>query len=130
MRHELHLFRKGFYALIAIAVVAAVAGLIVDGTAAATSAAIGVGLVALNQAIAVASTAWSRTLDAKVFAVGFGVFVFRMAIMLGAFGSLSTVGWIHETMLAVSFCSALVASLAAECIAYVRGSYVPAWRTR
>ena len=33
-------------------------------------------------------------------------------------------------LLAVSFCVALVVSLAAECVSYVRGSYVPAWRTR
>jgi hypothetical protein len=89
-----------------------------------------VGLVALNQAIAVGSTAWSRTLGPRVFAVSFGVFFFRMIFMLGAFGMLATITWIHDTMLAVSFCVALVASLAAECVSYVRGSYVPAWRAR
>jgi hypothetical protein len=109
---------------------AAAIGLLVGGGTAATSAAIGVGLVALNHAIAVASTAWSPTLGPRVFAVSFGVFVFRMLFMLGAFGSLASVAWIHDALLAASFCSALVVSLAAECFSYVRGSYVPAWRTR
>ena len=130
MRHELHLARVGFGVLVAIAGIAGVVGLVVGGRDAAASAAIGVGLVAVNHAIAVASTAWSRTLGPRVFAVSFGVFVFRMAFMLGAFGSLATVVWIHDATLATSFCVALVASLAAECFSYVRGSYVPSWRTR
>jgi hypothetical protein len=130
MRHELHLSRAGFLAIAAIAAIGTAVGSVVGGSEGALSAGIGVGLVAVNLAIAVCSTAWSRTLAPRVIAVSFGVFVFRMLFMLGAFGTLGTIGWIHDTLLAVSFCVALVASLTAECLSYVRGSYVPAWRTR
>ncbi len=130
MRHELHLARAGFLALALIAAAAMTVGAALDGADGAFSAGIGVGLVAANHAMAVGSTAWSRTLGPRVIAVSFGVFVFRMLFMLGAFGSLGSVAWIHDTLLAVSFCVALVVSLAAECFSYVRGSYVPAWRTQ
>ena len=130
MRHELHLARAGFAALAALMAVAAVSGTLVAGYDGLRSAAIGVGLVAVNHAFAVASTSWARTLEAKVIAVGYGAFVFRMAFVFGVFASLRSVGWIHEGLLAGSFCAALVVSLTAECISYVRGSYVPSWRTR
>jgi hypothetical protein len=130
MRHELHLARAGFLALLLIAAVATAVGGVVAGGSGARSAAIGVGLVATNHALAVLSTSWARTLGPRVIAVGYSVFVFRMAFVLGTLGTLQSVAWIHDAMLAGSFCAALVASLAAECVSYVRGSYVPAWRTR
>lgn len=130
MRHELHLARAGFAALLAIAASALIVGTLVDGTHGLLSAAIGVGLVAVNHGVAVLSTSWARTVGPRVIAVGYGVFVFRMLFVLGTFGTLQTVPWIHDGLLAGSFCAALVASLAAECLSFVRNSYVPAWRTR
>ena len=130
MRHELHLARAGFAALGVVCAVSALVGALVSGRAGALSAAIGVGLVAANHAIAVASTSWARTIKPSVIAVGYSMFVVRMLMLLGIFGSLSAVGWIHGGLLAWSFCAALVLSLAAECVSYARGSYVPVWRTR
>lgn len=130
MRHELHLARSGFAALAAVALVSAVVGAVVGGSAGALSALIGVGLISANHAVAVASTSWSRTVSANMMAVGFSMFVVRMLLVLGVFGTLKTVPWIHGAVLAGAFCAALVASLAAECVSYARGSYVPSWRTR
>jgi hypothetical protein len=65
-----------------------------------------------------------------VIAVGYSVFVFRMLLVLGTFGTLQTVGWVHDGLLAGSFCAALIASLTAECVSFARGSYVPEWRTQ
>jgi len=130
MRHELHLARAGFAALGAVCVVSALVGAVVSGRAGALSAVIGVGLVALNHAVAVASTGWARTIKPSVIAVGYSMFVVRMLMLLGIFGSLQAVRWIHGGLLAWSFCAALVFSLAAECVSYARGSFVPDWMRR
>ncbi len=130
MRHELHLARAGFAALLAIAALAVMVGAIIDGSVGARSAAFGAGLVAINHAVAVLSTGWARTLDPRVIAVGYSVFVFRMLFVLGAFGTLASLSWVHDGLLAGSFCAALIASLGAECVSYARGSYVPAWMRR
>jgi hypothetical protein len=130
MRHEVHLARAGFAALGVVCAVSALVGAVVSGRAGAMSAAIGVALVAGNHAIAVASTGWARTIKPSVIAVGYSMFVVRMLLLLGIFGSLQAVGWVHGGLLAWSFCAALVLSLAAECVSYARGSYVPVWRTR
>jgi hypothetical protein len=128
VRHELHLARYGFAALAVISAVATIVGALVGGTAGALSALIGVGLIAANHAVAVASTSWARTITANVMAVGFAMFVVRMLLVLGVFGTLKTVPWVHGTVLAAAFCAALIAQLAAECVSYARGSYVPSWR--
>jgi hypothetical protein len=130
VRHELHLARAGFAALAAVVAIAAAVGAIVAGRDGVLSALIGGGLIAGNHALAVASTSWARTFGPRVMAVGYSVFVVRMLLVLGIFGSLRSVDWVHGAVLAGAFCAALVASLAAECISYARGSYVPAWRTR
>jgi hypothetical protein len=130
MRHELHLARAGFLALAAVAAISTVIGAAYGGSRGAASAAVGVGLVAANHAVAVASTSWAKTFGPRVMAVGYSVFFVRKLLVLGVFGSLRTVAWVHGGLLAGSFCAALVASLAAECVSYARGSYVPAWRTR
>ncbi len=130
MRHELHLMRKGFLALAPLAVVAVAVGALVAGERGALSAAIGVALVAGNHLAAALSTGWSPTLSTKVVGVGYAVFVVRMAVMLGLFGTLSTLSWVVPPVLALSFCAALVVTLSAECLSYARGSYVPSWRTR
>jgi hypothetical protein len=128
MRHELHLARAGFAALAAIAALSALVAGVVGGLHGVQSAAIGVALVAGNHALAVASTAWARTLVPRVIAVGYSVFVVRMMLMLSVLVSLQGVAWIDGPVLAGAFCAALVASLTAECISYARGSYVPSWR--
>lgn len=130
MRHEVHLARAGFAALSVIATVAVVLGASVGGVDGARSAAIGVALVAVNHAVAVASTAWARSLRPTVMAVFYGVFAFRMLFVLGVFGTLRTLAWVNDALLAGSFCAALVASLVAECLSYARGWYVPAWMRR
>lgn len=130
MRHELHLARAGFTTLAAVAALSVAVGAAIGGRDASLSAALGVGLVAANHAVAVASTSWARVLKPSVIAVGYSMFVVRMLLLLGIFGSLQGVAWINTTLLAVSFCIALVVSLAAECVSYARGSYVPSWRTR
>jgi len=130
VRHELHLVRKGFKALVPIAVAAVLIGWAVAGGRGAASAAIAVGLVAGNHLAAALSTAWSKTVDARVISVGYAGFVVRMAVMLGLFGTLSTLSWVNAPVLATSFCVALVVTLGAECLSYARGSYVPSWRTR
>lgn len=130
MRHELHLARAGFAALLAIAVSALLVGALLDGRHGLASAAVGVGLIAVNHGVAVLSTGWARTVGPRVIAIGYSVFVFRMLFVLGTFGTLQTVPWIHDGVLAGSFCAALVASLAAECVSFFRNSYVPAWMRR
>ncbi len=130
MRHELHLARAGFAALAAVTVIAAIVGGFVDAREGAISALIGAAIVAGNHLIAVGSTAWSRVLAPRVIAVGYSVFVVRMLLVLGTFGSITRLTWINDAMLAITFCVALVLTLTAECVSYVRGSYVPAWRTR
>jgi hypothetical protein len=130
VRHELHLARAGFLALAVIAVVTSVVGAFVAGGDGARSAAVGVALVAANHAVAVASTGWARTLAIRVMAVGYSVMVVRLLMLLAVFGVLQGQTWVHDGLLAGSFCAALVASLAAECVSYARGSYVPSWRTR
>jgi hypothetical protein len=130
MRHELHLVRMGFRALVPLALLGVVIWWAVAGGRGALSAAIGAGLVAANHLIAALSTAWSRRITTAVIGVGYAAFVVRMAFVLGVFGTLSTLPWVHATALATSFCAALVVTLGAECLSYARGSYVPSWRTR
>lgn len=130
MRHELHLARIGFLTLLPVAAVAVLASGIAAGSVGATSAAIGAGLVAANHLVAVFSTGWAPTLRPRVVSVAYAVFVIRLLALLAAFAVVASLGWIHETAFAVSFCAALVAMLAAECLSFARGSYVPAWRVR
>jgi hypothetical protein len=130
MRHELHLARIGFAALAVVAVTGAAVGVLVDGRAGAFSALIGVGIIAANHGLAVLSTAWARVMTVKVLAVGYSLFVVRMAFVFGTFASLASVIWINGTLLAAFFCAALVASLTAECFGYARGFYVPVWMRR
>ena len=130
MRHELHLVRVGFRALAPLAVLCVLVGWGVAGGRGALSAAIGAALVAANHLVAALSTAWSRTISPKVIGIGYAVFVVRMGIVLGLFGTLSTLAWVHSAMLAATFCLTLVVTLVVECLSYARGSYVPSWRTR
>lgn len=128
MRHELHLARAGFATVAAVGALLTGVGAVVAGADGALSAAVGVALIAANHAIAVLSTSWARVLTPAVVAVGYSMFVVRMLLLLAAFGSLQRAAWIHGTLLAVSFSVALVLSLAAECVSYARGVYVPNWR--
>jgi len=130
VRHELHLVRKGFVALAPVGAVSIGAGFVFAGGRGAASAAVAVALVAGNHLAAALSTAWSKTVDARTISVGYAGFVIRMAVMLGLFGTLSTLRWVNAPVLAATFCVALVVTLGAECLSYARGSYVPSWRTR
>jgi hypothetical protein len=129
MRHELALTRLGLLASLPPAVVLATAGALVGGPRGAASAAVGAGLVAVNQLAAAGSTAWARTIGPSVVAVGYAFFVVRMFVMFAAFAVVASLTWVHAPMFAIAFCAVLTISLAAECIGYVRGSYVPRWRT-
>ena len=130
MRHEIHLARVGFVALIPVAAVCMAAGGLVAGGRGAASAAIGGGLIAANHLVAVASTGWAPTLRPRVVAVGYALFVVRMLALLVGFAVVASLGWIHTGAFAAAFCATLVVMLAAECVSYARGSYVPAWMRR
>ena len=128
MRHEVHLAARGAAtAGVAGAVIVAGAGVTAGGQGAA-SAAMGAALVLLNQAAAVATTAWSRTLTRKVATIGYLGWFVRMAAVLTALGAARSIGWVNRPALAISFCVTLAVLLGAECVSYVRRSYVPAWR--
>lgn len=129
MRHELALTRVGLLASLPAAAALVVTGVLVAGSRGAVSVLIGAGLVATNQLAAAGSTAWSRQVSPTVVAVGYAFFVVRMFAMFAAFAVVASLQWIHPPMFAVAFCAVLTISLAAECIGYARGSYVPRWRT-
>lgn len=130
MRHELHLARIGFLALLPATALAVLVAALTAGGRGAASAAVGAGLVGANHLVAVLSTGWAPTVRPAMVATGYAFFVIRMLALLVAFAVVASFGWIHETAFAVSFCATLVVMLAAECVSYARGSYVPAWRTR
>jgi hypothetical protein len=91
---------------------------------------VGAGLIAANHLVAVASTGWAPSLGPRVVAVGYAFFVLRMLALLAAFALVAGLGWIHTVAFVSAFCATMVALLAAECLSYARGSYVPAWRSR
>jgi hypothetical protein len=130
MRHELHLARVGFLALIPVASIAVGVSAVAAGGRGAASAGIATGLVAANHLVAVLSTGWAPTLTQGSLSVGYALFVVRMLALLVAFAVVASFGWIQSAAFAASFCVALVAMLAAECVSYARGSYVPAWMRR
>ena len=128
MRHELHLTRVGLGALVAAVPVMLAAGAAVGGPAGTASVAVGVGLVAVNHGLAALSTGWSRELRPGAVAAGYAGFVVRMFGVFAAFAVASGLPWVHKGLLAGAFCAALIVTLTAECLSYVRGSYVPRWR--
>lgn len=128
MRHELHLLLRGLRALGIAALAMVVVGLVLGGAAGAASAAVAVGVVGANHAVAALSTGWARTLQVRVLAVGYGAFLLRMLVLLFVFLALSSAPWIHREVFAGSFVLSLMVALAAECISYVRKTYVPSWR--
>ncbi len=130
MRHELHLARVGFLALIPVTTIAVVVSAIAGGGRGAASAAIAAGLVAANHLVAVLSTGWAPTLSPNSLSVGYAMFVVRMLALLVAFAVVASLAWIHSVAFAAAFCAALVVMLAAECVSYARGTYVPTWRSR
>jgi hypothetical protein len=128
MRHELHLTKAGLRAAIPAACLLVAAGLVLGGGRGAASAACGAGLVVANQLAAAGSTAWSRTINPSVVAVGYAMFVVRMFAMFAAFVAVASFGWIDAPLFAAAFCAVLVVTLAAQCVSYMRGTYVPNWR--
>ena len=128
MRHEVHLARRGLTTVAAVVpVVLAGAGLL-RGPEGAASAVLGAGVIVANQALAVASTAWSRGFGRTAAVTGYAGWFLRMAAVLAAMSFLAGLAWVDRPSLAVSFCLTLAVLLGAECVSYVRGSYVPAWR--
>ncbi len=130
MRHELHLVRVGFLTLLPVGAISIIVAGLVAGGRGAASAAIGAGLVAANHFVAALSTGWAPTLRPRVVGIGYAVFVARMLALLVAFIVVASLTWINDTTFAASFCLALVTMLAAECLSYARGSYIPQWRVR
>lgn len=128
MRHEVRLVAAGLRAALPAAAALTVVGAVLGGGRGAASAALGASLVALNHLAAAASVGWARSLGPGVLAVGYAFFVVRMFGVFAAFAVLASIGWVHAPLLAAAFCTVLVTSLAAECVSYARGSYVPAWR--
>lgn len=130
MRHEMHLTARGLKAVLPVAAAAIAVGSVLAGVDGAMSAAMGAALVAANHGAAAASTGWARTLSPNVLAVGYLMFVVRMFVMFAAFAVLATLPWVHQGLLASSFCASLIVSLTVQCLSYARGTYVPAWRSR
>ena len=128
MRHELHLTAAGLVAAAPAAVLFVALGAALHGGRGAASAACGAGLVIANQAAAAVSTGWSRTITPSVVGVGSAFFVVRMFAMFAAFAVLATMAWVSAPIFAAAFCFVLVVTLAAQCVSYARGSYVPGWR--
>ncbi len=128
MRHELHLVRRGLTVLALVLPALVAVGAVAGGRNGALSVLLGAGIVAANQAVAGLSTGWARTLAPGVLAVGYGVFALRMVAVLTCFTWAAGLGWVDRTLVAIAFCAALVVTLTAECLAYVRKSYVPTWR--
>ncbi|MBS3942197.1 MAG: hypothetical protein KG028_14660 [Actinobacteria bacterium] len=100
-----------------LAAVAASAGWLIAGPAAALSAVVGVGLTAVLFGLSVLLLVWitSRPSDASagLLVGGLGV---RLAAYLVILDAASGAGWFHREALAVSVATALVISLAAEMI--------------
>ncbi|HVE91118.1 MAG TPA: hypothetical protein VNE62_02300 [Actinomycetota bacterium] len=128
MRVELRLLAKTLPPLAAVAVALAVVGTLAGGRTGAASALAGAGLAAVNLAAAALSTGWARVLRPGVIAFGYAAFVVRMFLMFSALAAATSLPWVHRGLLAAGFCSALAVALGAECVSYVRKSYVPAWR--
>jgi hypothetical protein len=51
-----------------------------------------------------------------------------MAAVLATLTLAASAGWVNRPALAISFCGTLAVLLGAECMGYLRGSYVPSWR--
>lgn len=130
MRHELHLTRAALRVALPVSAVFVVIGFFVAGGRGAASAALGAALVVANLGLAAASTGWSRTLSGGAMAVGYLGWVIRMFAVFAAFAFLATLRFVHPAVLAAAFCAVLVSALAAACVSYARGSYVPDWRVR
>lgn len=129
MRHELHLLVRGLRALGVAAVFLAVLGALIAGVSGAASAMVAAGLVAANHGLAALSTGWAPTLRPGVLAVSYGGFFVRMLALLGVFLLLAGRSWVHPEVFAAAFGVCVAVALTTECLSYVRGSYVPAWRT-
>lgn len=128
MRHELHLTRRGLQAAAVALIPLAAIGIFVDGATGAASIASAAGVVLVNHGLAALSTGWSRTLEPRVVAVGYGGFVVRMFAVFAALAVLATADWMHRGLFAAGFCATLVVTLGAEVLSYVRRTYVPSWR--
>lgn len=128
MRHEFHLTLAGMRVAVPIGAIAVAISWGVGGAEGAMSAALGAGLVVVNHLVAAASTGWARSLGPGVIGLAYSLLSMRLLAMFGAFAVLSQVQWIRAPLLAIAFCAVLVTSLAAECSAYAKGSYVPRWR--
>lgn len=128
MRHELHLTSRGLRALGAAVLPMTLFGALVGGRAGAASVLCAAGIAAANQLVSALSTGWARTLTPNVLAVGYSVFVVRMFAVFAAFAVFAQMPWVHRALFAGAFCASLAVTLTAECLSYVRRSYVPRWR--
>lgn len=128
MRHELRLIRVGLRALAMVFVPMLAVGAATAGRSGAASVAAGTGILAANQALAAASTGWSRRLGYATLVTGYAGFVVRMVGVLTAFSIAAQVPAIHKTLFVAAFCGSLALVLGVECWSYAKKTYVPEWR--
>lgn len=128
MRHEVHLAAHGLRAAGLASPVFVGGAALMGGRTGALSAAAGCALVMANRTVAAATTGWFRVLSRKVATIGYLGWIVRMAAVLAVLSLAASAGWVSRPALAISFCGTLAVGLAAECLGYMRGSYIPSWR--
>jgi hypothetical protein len=95
--------------------IAMIAGALLGGAGAGTSAAIGVAAVALNFIVSASSLAWAGGISPVVLmATGLGGFVVRLATFTVALLLLDRLAWFSPLAFAAAFVPATVALLALE----------------
>lgn len=129
MRPELRMTVKALRALGLAAAPLIAGGALIDGTDGVVSVVFGCGIVAGNQALAAASTAWSRRLGYATVATGYGGFALRMFVVFTLFPIAAQTAGLHKTLFVVSFLTSLAVVLTATCVSYARKTYIPSWRT-
>lgn len=90
-------------------------GMLVGGAGAASSAAIGVAVVAANSVASAFSIAWAAGVSpAVVFAVAMGGFFLRMTVIVIVLVGLNTLSWFSPTSFALSVVPVTIVMLAYE----------------
>ncbi|MGZ5295112.1 MAG: hypothetical protein ACXWH5_14165 [Actinomycetota bacterium] len=121
-RPEREMVRRALVpALLALALVTALAG-VIAGPGAAASAAIGIVIVYLNFAANGLSLAWASTISVvAVQAVALGGFAVRLAVIVAAMFALNTLDWFSPVAFGLTVVPATMLLLAYEARLAIRG---------
>jgi len=121
-RPEREMVRRALVpALLALALVTVLAG-VIAGPGAAASAAIGIVIVYLNFAANGLSLAWASTISVvAVQAVALGGFAVRLAVIVAAMFALNTLGWFSPVAFGLTVVPATMLLLAYEARLAIRG---------